>query len=68
MKHKESPGRAGDLAHWLRKLTALPDEPVFSSQHPYGGSELSITPVPRDQAPSFSGMQTRRKNISIKKR
>ena len=37
------------MAQWLKALAVLsenPARPGFSSQHPCGGSQLSITPVP----------------------
>jgi len=61
MKHRESPGRAGELAQWLRALTALAEESGFGSQHPDGGSGLSATPVAGDQPPFSSGIRHKEK-------
>jgi len=30
---------AGEMAQWLRALTALPDGPELNSQQPHGGSQ-----------------------------
>ena len=34
---------AGEMAQWLRALTALPRGPEFNSQQPRGGSQPSVT-------------------------
>ena len=34
------------MSQALRALTGLPREPGFTSQHPHGSLQLSITPVP----------------------
>jgi hypothetical protein len=40
--HQKAVLRAGEMAQWLRALTALPEGPEFNSQRPYGGSQLSV--------------------------
>ena len=42
---------AGEMAQWLRALTALPEDLGFNSQHPHGSSQLSVTLVPGDLTP-----------------
>lgn len=42
----------GDMAWWLHALDALRKGPVFSSQQPYGRSQMPITPVPGCLLPS----------------
>jgi hypothetical protein len=37
---------------WFRVYVALARGPEFDSQHPCGGSQPSITPVPEDLMPS----------------
>ena len=39
------------MAQWLRAHTVLPYL-GFNSQHPHGGSQLSVTPVPGGLIPS----------------
>lgn len=34
----------GELAQWLRALTALPEDPSSKSQHQHDSSYLSVTP------------------------
>ena len=40
------------MTQWLRALTVLPEDPGSISQHPHGGSHLSVTPVLEDPTPS----------------
>jgi hypothetical protein len=44
-------GGAGEMAQWLRALTALPKGPEFKSQQPHGGSQPSVM---RSEAPFWS--------------
>jgi hypothetical protein len=41
----KSPFRAAEMAHWLIILVLL-EKSQFISQHPDGGPQLPITPVP----------------------
>ena len=43
-----------EMGQQLRALAALAEDPTFSSQHPHGGSQQSVTPVPEDQIPLSS--------------
>jgi hypothetical protein len=42
---------AGEMAQWLRTLVLIED-PRFNFQHPHGGSQPYIIPVPGDPLPS----------------
>lgn len=42
---------AGEVAQQLRGL-ALAEDPGSIASHPHGGSQTSVTPVPRDLMPS----------------
>lgn len=50
----------GELGQGLRALASLSEDLGFGSQHPHGGSQLSVTPVPGDLMASsdLHGYQT----------
>lgn len=41
---------AGELGQWLRPFVTLAQD-MFGSQHLDGGSQPSLTPVPKDMTP-----------------
>jgi hypothetical protein len=41
------------MAQWLRALTALAEAEGFSSLHPHGSSQPSVSPVLRDSTSSY---------------
>jgi hypothetical protein len=45
--------KAGEMVQWLRALAALPEVSGSypRSQHPYAGSQPSVTPFPGDVMP-----------------
>lgn len=36
---------AGDVAHWLREVTAFEEDPGFGSHHQHSGLQPFLTPV-----------------------
>jgi hypothetical protein len=56
---------AREMTQWLRALDVLPEDlGSFPSQHPHGSSQLSVTPIPEDLAPSHR--HAGRKPVHIK--
>jgi hypothetical protein len=44
----------GEMAQQLIAMDTLSEDLGFDSQHPFGGSQPSLTPVPGDLTPSYS--------------